>query len=297
MDLLDCIQPEYNTLKTGGELHSWCPKMYLNNVLTDIETPMATVMSSHITSGICFSETIICQGNQPYLWREHYINISEALKALGLNQEDFLTSKELERKIQVLCQKNHYPPFSLFKVYIWQQIDTNAIQYAIVQERLKDNPYGLIDEKLFLSIYHDAAIYPSPISWIDMPNPIYTIARNAAIKDNCNEACITDHNGRIITTTKGNIYILKEFDLIGVRYTDGAKKDAIEEPLEKAAGELGYTLKYVPGISIEMLNKARECMVASSSYGIRLVDGCGTKRFYKEFGAKIAMKLQDLFIF
>jgi len=295
MDLLDCIQPEANSENKG--LHHWCQKMYLNNTLTDIETPIATVMSSLVTTGICFNETIICQGNQPSLWREHYLNISEALKALGKDPDDFLTSRELERKIEVLCQKNHYPPYSLIKVTVWLKTETDELQYAIIQERLKENPYKLTDEKLFLSIYHETPIFPSTISWIDMPNPIYVLARKAAHEDNCDEACITDHQGRVVTTTKGNIYLLSGYDLIGVRYSDGAKRDAIEEPLEKAAKALGYTLKYVPGISVEMINKARECIIASSSFGIRLVDGCGTKRFYKEFGPKIAINLHNLFVF
>lgn len=297
MDLLGCIDLEENQKADNHDFHKWCEKMYLNNTLTDTTTPIGTIQSSFVNNGLCFNEYIICQGNQPFLWREHYTNMVNAVRALGMNHDEFPTSRELERKIQVLCQKNHYPPYSLFKIIIWTQTDNLKLRFAILQERLKGNPYDYIEGKLFLSVYHDIPMYPSSISWIDMPNALFAMAKSSARKKECDEACIIDNKGRIVTTTVGNIYLLTGNDIIGVNYNDGARKDAIEESLEKAAKTLNYTLKYVPGITIEQLNKARECIIASSALGIRSVDGCDTKRFFKADGAKIALKLHDLFVF
>lgn len=296
MDLLDSFFPPEDAEKSKRVAY-WCEKMCLDGKMVLSSEPVGTLTSSMLTNGLSFSETMLLKGNDPYLWRGHYMNIVDALVVMGLGKLAFPSADELLRRIQVLSQKNHYPAYSLVRVFVWLDTDTEELHYMIAQHRLGVMPYGVTSGKLFLSIYDGAMLSASPLSWIEMPRALETLAHRSALKEDCGGACLLNNEGKIVTTTLGNIYLITGNNIVGVGHSDGARRDPIEASMEEAAKGMGYSLKYMPGLPMSMVKKSRECFVCSTSDGIRVVDGCGDSRYEKVDGVVLSGKLKELFVF
>lgn len=297
IDLIDSISDSKKTERID-EQYNYCQKISIDGQIADVDANWCNVWSAFITNGLCFSEKVVCKGNVPYLWREHYYNITEALSKLQLSAYDMLQSKDLLRRIEVLCQKNHYPPYSVVRIIIWLQNEDNKLHYCIIQQRLSKIPYIVNTEKILLTTYE----YPltiTPFSWIDQPNAFYTIAHNDAKNRNYNGACIINGNNEIITTTLGNLYLIVSQYIIGVQYDNGARRDPIEEYIAKAAEQLGYKFKFLHGgVNMKMLSEAHDCFVGGTTFGIKPILGFDTTiRYRRENSLKLAAKFYDLFVY
>lgn len=274
----------------------WCEKICVDGTITKCGELVSDINSSPFHTGLCISDEFALKGNQPFQWREHYMNIVDSLVKIGVDRNVIPFSDELKRRIEVLCQKNHYPPYSLVKLIFWLDADS-GLHYAILHERLKKSPYDPSREHFFVSIFRELPIFPSEYSWIQFPSFVDSLARKDAQRQKLDEACLVDSNGRIVRTTAGNIYLLMKGSLVGVGYADGALKDPICQCVEEAAKTHGYEVKYVVGITEGLLNKASECFIVSSKSGVTPVAGCGERRFSRDFGVKIADTVNKQLVF
>ncbi len=297
MDLLNSLPDAL--LQPHEPQKMWSERMCVDGRMMSTDNPIGNIWSAFLTTGLNFSETLLCRGNVPYLWREHYLNITDAMRDLSITSSSFPTANELLRRIEVLCQKNHYPPYSIVKINIWQQFDTHQVHYCILQQRLHTKPYQPDSQKVILMPFSECPISVSTFSWINRPDPIFTIAQNKATEAHYQGACIFNTNNEIITTTLGNLYLISHSDVIGVQYHNGARRNTIDEYIEKVARSMKYQLRYAQnGISLTMLQNASECFVANVVDGIKPVNGYGTTiRFMRENSFKFAQKLHEMLTF
>ena len=278
---------------------TWCSKICLDGQIVGIETPFGNVWSSAFTNGLCFSETMLCRGNSPYSWREHYYNILDALKALNIKSDNTLNANQLLRRIEVLSQKNHYPPYSIVRITIWQQ-EPNEIHYNILQQRLSEIPYNATpNEKLILLPYNENQMNDTTFAWIERPDILQTIAHQSALQQDYHAACLFNNRNEIVTTTIGNLYIIRNMQVTGVQYQNGAHRYTIEQYVEKVVQEYGYKINYVSaGLTMQMLKEAQECIVVNDTFGIKSITGIGNAvRYTKDNAIKLALKLRKMFEF
>ena len=294
ISLIDSIGGE-STIESAQPI--WCKKMCLNGEIVDTETMFGNIWSSAFSNGLCFSETMLCRGNSPYSWREHYYNILDALKTLHLRADKFLTANQLLRRIEVLSQKNHYPPYSIIKTTIWQQ--QTEIHYNILQQRLAEIPYTpTLNEKLLLLPFDESPMSDTSFAWIEHPDPLHTIAHQSAIEQNYHGACLFNTHNEIVTTTIGNIYIINNMQFTGVQYQNGAHRYTICEQVEKVAQQYGYNINHAPaGLSLQMLKDAQECIVVNNTFGLKPITGIGnTIRYVKDNSTQLAIRLRKMFV-
>lgn len=290
MDLLSCLASNVDNDSSSPDL--WCEKMCLDGEMVSSSSPFADINSSPLINGLVFNEFVLLKGNRTTtLWNYHYDKIIDTLRLMKFDEESFPSSSVLYRRMEVLCQKNHYPPFSFMRIMVWAQVDTRQVHYLITQLRLADFPYGLKNEKYILSVYDEAAIPMSPLSWAEFPQPVYALAKADSADKDCNDACLLNIDGRIVTTTSGNLYLFIDNNVVGVRYTDGSKRDVIEYALEEAVNDLGLQLRFLPYFTMENIKAARECFVCSTRTGLRVVDGIANIRFYKNESVVLSNKL------
>lgn len=300
MDILDILQgPEDEAdIAKREEKSPWCAKMYLNGDLLDTKSNILNIDSSPLSNGIFFSEYYTAKGNEPFLWREHYLSIKRSAALLGIEESHVPANDVLLRRTQVLSQKNHYPGYSLFRIVFWQNIfGDKTLNYAIVQSRLPNNPFDVNNTYVELLSFDDIPTTVAPISQIDMPNVIYSLAHQKALKNGYNGASILNNDGNIITTTLGNIYILKGYDVIGVRTTDGARHDALNTVIEEAVRSEGYNMKYTSGIPSNLISSAYGGFVLNTQHGFHSISRYNNRAYYTDQSVKIAMQLRKIFVY
>lgn len=300
MDIIDILQGpnEEEDANLSEEKSPWCAKMYVNSELMDSNSNIADIDSSAMTGGIVFNEYFTAKGNEPFLWREHYLNIKRSAAILGIDEALIPSSDILLRRIQILCQKNHYPGYSVLRIVFWENTyGDKKLNYAIVQSRLSNNPFDINRTHVELMSFDDIPTTVSAISQIDMPNAIYTLAHRKAIGNGYNGACILNNDGNIITTTIGNIYVIKGYDVITVQNSYGARQDALNAAIEEAIASEGYKIKYTSGISQQFMNSAYGGFVLNSQYSFRSISRYNNKPYYTDESIKIATKLRKIFVF
>ena len=89
---------------------------------------------------------------------------------------------------------------------------------------VKDTAHPIV----ILMPFSECPISVSTFSWINRPDPIFTIAQNKATEAHYQGACIFNTNNEIITTTLGNLYLISHSDVIGVQYHNGARRNTID---------------------------------------------------------------------
>lgn len=276
--------------------YEWCPIVCKNGAFVNVSESITDAYNSLLINNLGFVETIICHTNEPYMWFEHYGNIKQSIKALSFNAESFLSSEDLRRKIEIFISKNHYPSYSRIHLFVWQSLDSNQIEWLMTQEKLHNCPYDFSKTSYIIGVYNESLLARLPNPWINVPTVVNVLAEKWSKNQGYDAACLVNYENKIVSTTQGSIYIIKNMNIIGVNPMYGTHQDAIESTIALLSVKLGMNMKYIDGLTLDILYDADEIMIASASNGVKCVVGIEQKRYSKNITEKIALLISEHFV-
>ncbi len=280
-----------------AQRYDWCRYYYFNNSYEETIKLGPWGVNSSFVSGVYIEEKIALQGNHPFLWREHYIRIVRIASKMGIDEFALPTASELKRKIELICSKNHYPPFSLITIYVWTEYN-QGIRYAIFQSRRDKSVYDVHSGELrLMSSPENFVLTNIANDEMGINRSTEKILDSQAQMHGLDGSCVVNSYGKIVRTTLGNIYmIMRGGVVVGVDAESGGLNDPIDRTLQDIIGENGLNYQTCNGITSEMTRTAFECFVCSAAEGLRPVLSVGTStRFRREIGYKLAAAMRDYF--
>lgn len=255
--------------------------IYINDAWVEADTAQTSVDNSIFNSGLGFYQTLICRGNEPFFWREHYELILSSMSALHFNTEVFPRGYELRRKIELLVSRNHYPPFSRIKITVWQpSSDNEQVRWSLSLEKLTVHPYNFNPQGLIANVYYDCRKMASPFSHANTCSVLKAMAKKAQLSNRWDTTLILNGDNNIIETIDSNIYVVAKDKVYTPSLQSGATANAIHNMICEACKNVGYQVMFLDGISASFLRTADEAFIASAAYGITPLLGFEQQRFY-----------------
>lgn len=220
-----------------------------------------------------FCETMALWGNRCALFDEHYDILVASMEAVGLSAYLLPDRQAMRRRVEVLCQKNHYPAFSLVDVSVAEV--GAGVEYYITQRKLGGNPFVARQENVFLYVFQECTFGCSPVDWVKCYDPqrAYLEREVAKKKREENEtfgACLMDRDGMLLGSTIGKVFAVVGEEVVYVGWRFGGGRDAIEERVVGAAEKAGFRTSECRGIDFRAVD---ECFVVGATFGLRAVRG------------------------
>ncbi len=281
--------------------------VYLKTILFDgdfinVDEKIAQINST-VFSGIVCTDYFVSRGDEVYFWREFYQTLVKKITDLRFNATEFPSSEALKRQIECLVSRNHYPPYSRFKITIFGDVD-DRVHYIICQERLKSSPYAidlgaqaLDDAGVFLE-ENPVPLFVDPLTRYNIvPLSVALADREIETKDKTFSVRLSPER-KIMNSTLGNIYYFygeKLYTPLHGRLEDSINKEitAVVESLNEQNKSLKITIDYVDSLSEEDLLIGTGCFTASARYGIRIVRGYRKHRFRVDQARMVAMAFEN----
>ncbi|MBQ3635775.1 MAG: aminotransferase class IV [Bacteroidales bacterium] len=277
----------------------WGPTYYhAKEYLPVNDAPLWRVNTS-VSVGIYASEDMFLEGNEPTLWREHYLRFVEKAELIGLDKYRMPTSADIKRSIHVLANKNKYPPYSVVRLMAWED-SKGRVDYSIFQRRVESNIFEVQAEPIHLApASKDLYISTGLSDKMGVNRIVVSLEHARAKKAGFVGACLCDSQHRILRSTLGALYFsFPGSKVVTVGEQTGGISDAIDKSLKEVFDAKHLKFEVVDNIDDSLLNMAHDCFVCSSTLGLRPVVSLGqNKRFFTSLSIDLAEELRKTFIF
>lgn len=245
--------------------------------------------------GDALFEAIRVSGDTIFFWEDHYLRLMASMRILRMEIPKHFTMEFLEKEIVKTIASNGLTNssarirFTIFRndggLYL---PETNDISYCIEANVLPSPFYILNDDVFEVELFKDFYVNADMISTLKTNNKIINIVGSVFAEENDYDNCILlNQNKQVVEFLNGNIFMVKEGDIITPPLKDGCLNGIIRKKLIEIMTKLeNYHLKE-ESISPFDLQKADELFLTNSITGIQSV----TKYRKKEFTNTVSKDL------
>jgi branched-chain amino acid aminotransferase len=237
-------------------------------------------------------ETIKISNGKIAFLEGHYFRLMASMRILRMAipnyftmewmaEEIFKTTQEVNARVKVVVYRDasgYYTPL------------TNKVSFVIEATSLTNNKYSLSDSSIYeVDLFKDYYIPANLLSTIKSTNKQVQVLAAIFAKENDYQNCLLlNEHKNVVEAINGNIFMLKDKELVTPPLTDGALNGIIRKQLLQKK-EIGGVTIVEKSISTFDLQLAEEILITNTIQGVISI----TKYRKKEFTIQIAPLVVD----
>jgi branched-chain amino acid aminotransferase len=224
----------------------------LNGKFKDLNSPSIPIDNRAFRYGDGVFETIRFQNKQPILIQNHLQRWFDALSLFGFSVPTHLNAKRIEQEIIQVAQKNK---FSNARIRLTGFRDSGGLydainpnlNYAIEAYPLDPLISQLNSNGLRVCLYKDCIKAADGFSHTKNNNYLpYLLGARHAMQNKCNDALIFNQHQRVCDSTKANLFILNQGEVITPPLSEGCIAGIMRMQLLENLPKLGFNVVEKP---------------------------------------------------
>lgn len=248
----------------------------LNGKFQDLDSPSIPIDNRAFRYGDGVFETIRFQNKQPVLLQNHLQRWFEALSLFGFSIPTHLTAKRIEQEIRLLTEKNKLNNARIrltgFRDSggLYDVVNPNLC-YAIESYPLDPFVSQLNSNGLRVCLYKDCIKSADAFSHTKNNNYLpYLLGARHAIQIKCNDALVFNQYHRVCDSTKANLFILNQNEIITPPLSEGCIGGIMRMQLLETLPKLGFAVVEKP-ITESMLLESDSVFLSNAIQVLRWV--------------------------
>lgn len=246
----------------------------------------------HYGDGV-FESIKVINGKAVFV-NNHFIRLSEGLKALQINIPEHLNAESLRNEINLLLEANKIKEGGRVRLTAYRNAEGfytprgNDLNYLIETRTYDFNEYILNREGLIVDTYNDIKKQITPLSTFKTLNcQLYIMAGIYALNKDLDDCLIMNGRGNIIESTNSNLFIVSNGILYTPSLADGCLGGTMRMNVINLALENNIKI-YECTLTPQHLLAADEVFLSNAIKGVQWVSSYRMKRYFH--------KLADFFI-
>lgn len=224
----------------------------LNGKYKDLNSPSILIDNRAFRYGDGVFETIRFQNKQPILIQNHLQRWFDALSLFGFSIPIHLNPKRIEQEIIQLAEKNKFNNARIrltgFRDSggLYDAINPN-LNYSIEAYPLDPMVSQLNSNGLRVCLYKECIKSADSFSHTKNNNYLpYLLGARHAMQIKCNDALVFNQHQRVCDSTKANLFIIKQYDIITPPLSEGCIDGIMRKQLLQALPIIGFTVVEKP---------------------------------------------------
>ncbi|MES2629961.1 MAG: aminotransferase class IV [Bacteroidota bacterium] len=250
------------------------------------DSPVLQVDNRAFMYGDGLFETIRVVNGVPCFFSDHFVRLTEGMKALKMEVPPNFTEARLMENCRLLIQKNNFTKGCRIRLTVFRNPggfylpEDNNISYTLVSKAVENDSYVLNDVGLAIDVYTDLK---KPINRLanfkTLNTQLFVMASLDAKEKVLNDMLILNEKGNVIETTTSNIFLVSN----GVLYTPSLEEGCLAGVMRMQIINLALQSKlkvYECALTPQRLLGADEIFITNTAKGIQWVNRYRAKRFY-----------------
>jgi len=219
---------------------------YHGNILSDAEG-QAFSRRSHLYGDGLF-ETIRVHRGRLCFWESHYFRLMSSMRILRMDIPASWSPDEMEAEL-----RSYLPDTSgdyRLRMAVWREggvgyaPSTAGVDFAVHVTPLEDVGYPHPLKTLQVDLFQEHKKSAGLLSTLKASqSTLYVLAAQFALDQGLDDAIILSHENRLLETSRGNLFVLKDAELTTAPLAAGALRGVIREQVLRLAPGLGWTVK------------------------------------------------------
>ncbi|MEM1322993.1 MAG: aminotransferase class IV [Bacteroidota bacterium] len=169
--------------------------------------------------------------------------------------------------------------------------------YLMQLHPLEQADFRLHDQGLSLGVYDEIPLPMHPLSNLKSCNSLpYVLAGRFLKKQNFDECLLLNQDGRVAECSIGNVFMIKEQQLITPPLSEGCIEGVIRGLILEIAEQTELEV-WQRAISLEELTSATEIGVTNAIRGIRWVERWDARRYQNQYCRRLLAQLNELSLY
>ena len=261
------------------------PKICYNGQFIDKNEKFLSFNNRAFQYGDSFFETIRCVNGTPLFWEDHYFRIAGSFIVLKMSIPDNFNLDYFKDLIEELLEHNNLKNchsrarISFFRSEGGHYLPhTNSLGFIIDTVILDTHNYELNETGLVLGFYKENLVCSNHISRLKSNNRLLNILASIYAKENnLDNVLLLNTKNNIVESTSGNIFIIKEGDII----TPPIEEGCVDGVMRKILIEKTHFPIIKKPISISELLNAEEVFISNVIRGIQWCASIDKKKYNK----------------
>ena len=274
------------------------PKICYNGQFIDKNEKVLSFNNRAFKYGDSFFETIRCVNGTPLFWEDHYFRIAGSFIVLKMSIPDSFNLDYFKDLIEELLEFNKLKNcHSRVRISFFRSEGgcylphTNSLGFIIDTVILDTHNYELNETGLVLGFYKENLIYSNHISRLKSNNRLLNILASIYAKENnLDDVLLLNTNKNIVESTLGNIFIIKDGNII----TPPIEQGCVDGVMRKVLIEKTPFSIIQKQISISELLNADEVFISNVIRGIQWCASIDKKKYNKNNILNINRNLNQL---
>jgi branched-chain amino acid aminotransferase len=260
------------------------PLFIQNGKFLELNSPSITIDNRGFRYGDGVFETIRYINHQPILIKEHLERWWNGLELLGFEIPALLSAERIEHEIQLLAKKNQHKNARIrltgFRnIGGLYDVSDPKVSYSIESYPITPEISALNSNGLRVCLFDACIKAADAYSHTKNNNYLpYVLGAKHASNNHCNDALIFNQYGRICDSTKANLFIIHQHQIITPPLEEGCIAGIMRKQLLHLLPELGYSVSETP-ISRELLFNADHIFLSNAIQVIRWVSFIDSKEY------------------
>lgn len=249
-------------------LRTW----HAGTLLSDAEG-QAFSRRSHLYGDGVFETMRVHQGRICF-WESHYFRLMASMRILRMEIPVAWGPDELEAEILSCAQSSGD---LRVRLSVWREgglgyaPQTGAIDWALQVEPIPGASYPHPVQELKVDLFQEHKKASGLLSTLKMSqSALYILAAQFAQEQGLDDAILLTTDNRLLETSRGNLFVLKDATLSTAPLSDGALRGVMREQVLRLASGFGWTVKE-EALSPFALLEADEVWMTNAIAGISAV--------------------------
>ncbi len=219
---------------------------YQGNLLSDAEGH-AFSRRSHLYGDGVF-ETIRVHHGRLCFWESHYFRLMSSMRILRMDIPTNWSPDDMEAELRSYLP-NTSSDYRL-RLAVWREggigyaPSTQEVDYAVHVTPLADTGYPHPLKTLQVDLFQEHKKAPGLLSTLKASHSaLFILAAQFAIDQELDDAIVLSHDNRMLETSRGNLFVLKEAQLTTAPLSAGALRGVIREQVLRLAPGLGLAIR------------------------------------------------------
>jgi branched-subunit amino acid aminotransferase/4-amino-4-deoxychorismate lyase len=244
-------------------------------------------------------ESIKVVNGKPLFVSTHHSRITEALRALRIDDDKHLTAEKLEQDILSLIDKCGIKEGARVRLTVFRNPggfylpEGSGFSYVITLKADSVNFFQLNEEGLVVDLYPDIKKQITPLAYYKTLNcQNYILASIYAKERNLHDALMINENNNIIESTNSNLFIVSNGVLYTPAVSDGCVGGTMRMHIINLALENSIKV-YECSLNPQNLLAADELFLTNAIRGIQWVSAYRMKRYFHKLSGTLLAKLNE----
>ena len=267
-------------------LRTW----HAGTLLSDAEA-LSFSRRSHLYGDGVFETMRVHQGRICF-WESHYFRLMASMRILRMDIPQSWGPDELEADILSCAQSSGD---LRVRLSVWREGDlgyapsTGAVDWALQVEPIPGAGYPHPLPELKVDLFQEHKKAPGLLSTLKMSqSALYILAAQFAQEQGLDDAIVLSTDNRLLETSRGNLFVLKDSTLSTASLAEGALRGVMREQVLRLASGFGWTIEE-KALSPFALLEADEVWMTNAVSGISAV----TSYRKTTYGTEQATRMQN----